>query len=292
LILGTALLGMARVGGREPVVVMGVINLSSDSFFKGSVTDIGDVVSRARAMVENGAKIIDLGAMATGPSSKPVSSDVERKLLIPAVKAILKELDVTLSVDTQRSEIAAEAVSSGASVVNDISGLKGDQKMVEVLKNTGCSAILMAANRLPGDVCGMREIKGALKKSLDLCRQHGVSLRKIAVDPAVGHWPARLNRFRKKRVSLQGYSPATFHDLHIIARLGEFSCLGRPICVGISRKSFIGEVLGKPPEGRLIGSLAATAVAVLNGAAVIRTHDVKETVEAVRIAEAIRNARE
>ncbi|MEM2878455.1 MAG: dihydropteroate synthase [Candidatus Hadarchaeales archaeon] len=288
--LGTGLLGKVKVGGSEPVAVMGVINLSSDSFFRGSVVRTDEVLPRAREMVEEGAKIVDVGAMATGPRSSPVPQELELKLLIPAVKSIAKELDVTVSVDTQRSEVAAAAISAGASVVNDVTGLKGDLGMVEVLKRTGSSAILMAARRLPGDVLGIAEIKNALRRSLDICSEHGVSLRRVAVDPAVGHWPGRLARLNSKKSRGGSYTPATSHDLEIIARLEEFRTLGRPLCVGISRKSFVGEILEKHPDGRLCGSLAGAAIAVLNGASIIRTHDVKETVEAVRVAEAIRNA--
>ncbi|MEM2875253.1 MAG: dihydropteroate synthase, partial [Candidatus Hadarchaeales archaeon] len=128
--MAKAVLGSLRVGDGESVAVMGVINLSRDSFFRGSVTDPSEVVNRAARMVSDGAGMIDLGAMATGPSSKPVAPEAEKRALIPAVRAVVRALDAPVSVDTQRAEVAAEAVSAGASVVNDVTGLKGDPEMV------------------------------------------------------------------------------------------------------------------------------------------------------------------
>ena len=289
--MSVAKLGSLKVGSGWHVAVMGVINLSEDSFFSGSIVKSDEVLLRAEKMVEEGADILDIGAMATGPTSAPVPPEKEKKMLVPAVRRICSELDVPVSVDTQRADVAEEAISNGASAVNDVTGLKGDSRMADIVGRTGSSLVVMASRKLPGDVLGMEEIIAELRKSLAVCRSHGIPLSRVVVDPGVGHWPGRLALLRERKGKPGKLSPATLHDIQILLNLRRMRSLGRPICVGISRKSFVGEVLGgRPPEGRLHGSLAATAIAVLNGANLIRTHDVRETVDAVRVAEAIANA--
>jgi dihydropteroate synthase len=290
----TAKLGKVKVGDGHPVSVIGVINLSPDSFYPQSVRGPEQALARAREMIKQGVAIIDVGAMATGPRAKPIPVNLELHRMVPAVKAIAK-LGVTVSADTQRAEVAEAAVGAGASVVNDVSGLKADPNMAEVIASRGCSAILMASDRAPGDVYEVGEIRRALAESLGVCKKHGIPLERVVLDPAVGYWPARLKRLGRKfkgQVRGRPYPYAAFLDLRILARLSEFRELGRPICVGISRKSFLGAVLGlKDPSQRLAGSLAASAVAVFIGVDVLRAHDPAETMQAARIAEAIRSAR-
>jgi dihydropteroate synthase len=244
-------------------------------------------------MIEEGAAIIDVGAMATGPRSTPVTLEREMEELIPAVKAISRKLGVPISADTQRAEVARAAIEAGAEIINDISGLKGDAQMAETIARAGCSTIIMATERLPGDVFEIDEIKMALDKSLKICREHGIPSKKVVVDPAVGYWPGRMARLGQRAYRLMkggGYRFATFVDLRILARLREID-VGRPICVGVSRKTFIGDVLKLDnPDDRLVGSLAAAALAVANGAHAIRTHDPIETLQASRMAEAIMSA--
>lgn len=290
-----ARLGDVKVGENQRVVIIGALNLSPDSFYRGSITrKKSDMIKRARWMVEQGANVIDVGAMGTGPKSRPISPEMEKRELVSAVKLLAKELDVPISADTQRAEIAKAAIEAGVTVINDISGLKSDARMAEVIADAGCSALVMATRRAPGDVYETDEIKLALKESLHICKKSGVPLNRVVLDPAIGYWPARLARFghrAKKRARDSRYKVVTLIDLKILARLQELKSLGCPLCVGISRKSFLGDVLKLPkPEDRLIGSLAATAIAVLNGADVIRTHDPAETLQAVRVAEAIREA--
>lgn len=292
--MNMAKLGGVRVGDGRPVVIIGAINLGVESFYRGSiVSGPKDVVKRAREMVEGGAEVIDIGAMGAGPRAIPISQGEELRKLIPAIKAASKEVDAPISADTQRADVAEAAIESGASIVNDISGLKADARMADVIARAGCSAILMATKNAPGDVYEIGEIRGALKSSLKICREHGVPLKKVVVDPAMGHWPARLASLRPRAKELakgRKYSFATYLDLRILARLKEID-VGRPICLGMSRKSFIGDVLRLPnPEDRLSGSLAVAAVAVLNGAHAIRTHDPLETLQAVRMAEGVRDA--
>lgn len=291
--MGTALLGGVEIGDGRPVTIIGAMNLSKDTFYKGSIV-LGpdDAVRRARKMIDEGAKIIDIGSMSTGPRSKPIPPHEELQKLIPAIKALSKEIDVPISADTQRADVAKAAIEAGASIVNDVSGLKSDPRMANVIAEKGCSVLLMATKKAPGDVYKISEIKDALNESMKICVKHGISLNRVVIDPAVGHWPARLARLGQlatRRLKGRNYSFATHLDLTILARLKEIK-IGRPICLSISRKSFIGAVLKLPnPKDRLYGSLAASAIAVLNGAHALRTHDPLETIQAVRIAEAIRN---
>lgn len=264
-----------QVGGNNPVAIISIINVSPNSFYPGSVVKSPrEAVRRARSMLEEGADIIDIGAMSTAPGVRPIPASLERRRLLPMVEALAKELDAPISVDTQRAEIAKATLEAGAKIVNDVSGLKADDRMADVLADFGCSAVLMAAEERPGDVKTIEEIKRALRESLHTCEVHGIDEQKIVLDPGIG------------------FGKGAEWDLYILANMGKLLALGRPICIAVSRKTFIGKVLNLPnPAGRLWGSLAATAIAVLNGADVIRTHDPKETLHAIRIAEAIRGAR-
>jgi len=292
--LVTAELGKVRVGDGRPVVIIGAINLGEGSFYKASIVrEPKNIAKKARVMVEEGAEIIDIGAMATGPLSRPISERRELQKLIPAIRATSREIDAPISADTQRAAVAEAAVEAGATIINDVSGLKADARMAEVLAVTGCSAILMAAKRFPGDVYEIGEIREELSLSLKICQEHNIPLKRVVVDPAFGQWPARLARLgRRAKNRFRGleYSFATYLDLRILARLKELK-IDRPICLSISRKSSIGDVLGlSDPEERLYGSVAAAAIAVLNGAHALRTHDPIETLHAARVAEAIRGA--
>lgn len=262
-----------KVGDGNPVVIVGAINVGAESFYSGSVVQSkAEAVKRASAMLEEGAHVIDVGAMSTAPGAEPISTSLEMRRLIPVVRALAKALSSPISVDTQRAIVAEAAIEAGASIVNDVSGLKADPKMARVLSSFGCSTVLMAAKERPGDAKSIDEIMSTLRDSLRICELNGIDERKVVLDPGIG------------------FGKGAEWDLHILANLSKLKTLGRPICVAVSRKSFIGRVLNLPdPADRLWGSLAATAIAVLNGADVVRTHDPKETSHAVRIAEAIRS---
>jgi dihydropteroate synthase len=272
--MGRAELAGVPVGDGSPVVIMGAINVAPETFYKGSlVKGPEDAVKRAKEMVREGADIIDLGAMSTAPGVEPISADEERKRLLPVLKAIEKTTNAPISVDTQRAEIARAALDAGAQMINDVSGFKADPEMAQVVAESGCSAIVMATKRRPGDIKTIEEARKTLKNSLEICEKHEIDLEKIVVDPGIG------------------FGKGAEWDLHILANLRKLSDLDRPICVGVSRKSFIGEALDlEDPADRLWGSLGATAIAVLNGVSVVRTHDPKETLHAVRVAEAIQRA--
>jgi dihydropteroate synthase len=267
---------------------MGVINVSPESFYKGSVTTQIDAIRRcAESMVVDGAAIIDVGAMSTAPYlSTQISLEEEILRLESAVRVINDTVHLPISVDTTRAEAAESAIKMGAKIINDVTGLKGDPQMAKIIAEYDVSTILMAHDSKDSRDDPITRIKAALAESLTLSHTAGIDDEKIVVDPGLGF-------FRKEGKGI-GFSPTKdlpwyAWDCTVIRELSKLRDLGRPLCVSASRKSFIGKILGHDrPEERLIGSLAAAAIATFNGAHLIRTHDVRESVEAVKMAENIR----
>ena len=267
------ILGRVSVGDSQPVRLMGIINLSRESFYKGSVAQPGEALSLARRMQEEGADMIDLGAVSTAPGSPFVSEDLERERLFPALKEVLGGLDIPVSVDTQRASVAGDALSLGAECINDVSGLCHPAMAASVAEHGG-SLVIMASAHRPGDLLDMDQIIPLLGERIIAAEQAGVEPAKIAVDPGIGKWVPEK---------------APCHDLAILDGLPRLRVLGRPVVAALSRKSFIGEVLSQPdPFQRLEGTLAATAIAVYLGAHIVRTHDVSASKNAIRMARAIR----
>jgi dihydropteroate synthase len=285
-----AKLGDVKIGDEHPVAVMGVINVSPESFYKGSVTTQIDVIRRrAEAMVVDGAAIIDVGAMSTAPYlSTQISLEEEIHRLVSAIRVINDTVHLPISVDTTRAAAAESAIKMGAKIINDVTGLKGDPQMAKIIAHHGVSTILMAHDPKESrrDDAPITRIKASLDESLNLSHTAGIDTEKIAVDPGLGF-------FRREGAGI-GFSPTKdlpwyAWDCTVIRELSKLRDLGRPLCVSASRKSFIGKILDhKRPEERLIGSLAAAAIATFNGAHLIRTHDVRESVEAVKTAANIR----
>ncbi len=261
-----------KVGDDQPVRIMGVINLSKESFYKNSVVSSSNVLDAAIKMINEGADFIDVGARSTWPLAEKISKDEERSRLIPAISA-LSGISVPVSVDTMFADIAEEALFKGARIINDVSGFTADKKMMEVAKKFECPVILMASNNVPGDPVGMDATIESLERIISYAEKKYISPDNIIIDPAIGKWTP------------EKYPMYDFETIDNIERL---RILQKPILAAISRKSFIGETIGKPATERLYGSLAATAIAVRNGAHIIRTHDVGPTLDAVRIAEASR----
>jgi dihydropteroate synthase len=264
------------------VALMGVLNVSPESFYGGSVVTAGDELVRAAdAMVRAGAAFVDVGAMSTAPYlDTRVSEDEEGERLASAIARIARRIDVAVSADTSRARPARAALEAGARIINDVTGLTGDPALAGGVARGGAGLIAMAAQR---DVHERRApvdaVAGLLAESLDLAAAAGIAPDAIVVDPGIGF-------FRHAGLPWHEW------DCAILAGLEELRLLGRPVCVGVSRKSFIGAVAGeRDPANRLPGSLAAAALAVLGGAAVIRTHDVAETRQAVQVAQAVRRAR-
>ncbi|MCJ7443607.1 MAG: dihydropteroate synthase [Methanotrichaceae archaeon] len=266
-------LGRVLVGDRYPVRTIGVINLSQESFYKGSIAGPGEALEKARSFVEEGADLIDIGAVSTAPFSPKIDEVQERERLLPVLKQILNNVDIDISVDTYRSEIAESALSLGATCINDVSGLINPE-MAKTIADYGSSVIVMASKENPGDLLFLDDIIRILSERVRYAIEAGISKDRITVDPGVGKWvPEKTPEY----------------DLAILDGFSLLKCLKRPILAAVSRKSFIGAKLNKTdPSQRLFGSLAATAIAVYNGAHAVRTHDVAASLDIVRMAHAIR----
>ncbi len=262
---------------------MGVINLSPESFYKGSIYKGVEVIKNAaEEMIFNGAKMLDIGARSTAPWSKKISIQEEKERIIPALEIISEFIDnnFILSIDTQYREIAEIAYDLANKfkkkiIINDVSCLKTDPKLIDFIISHEIPIILMASKKIPGDLCKIEEIIEELGKTINLLKNKGYNEQNIIIDPGIGHW-----------VEKKTYE----YDLKIINNLQKLRVLQRPILVAISRKSFIGNVLKiDDPKDRLSGSLSSTAIAVYNGAHIIRTHDVnKNLLDIIKMAEAIR----
>lgn len=268
------LVGWVKVGDLEPVRLMGVINLSRESFYKGSVVvRPKDALAAARRLQEEGADIIDLGAVSTAPGSPAISFEVEKERLFASLKEITDNLDIVVSVDTQRAKIAEKALSCGAACINDVSGLHDPDMAFRVADYDG-SLIIMASDQRPGDLADLNRIIPNLGEKVKRAVGAGVDLKKISIDPGIGKWVP-------ERTAAQ--------DLAILDGFDRLRIIGRPVMAALSRKTFIGERLNIPDPGkRLAGSLAATAVAVYQGAHIVRTHDISASLEGIAMATAIR----
>lgn len=269
-----------RVGDAYPVRVVGVINVSPESFYKGSVrTSHEEIVNTALSMTKEGADIIDIGAMSTAPYLKTeISKEEETKRLVSAIKAVKQAVKIPVSADTTRSQPAEAAIKAGADIINDVSGLRNDTRMAKIAAEYDVPLILVAREKREGKGTPIEQVISALKQSLNLAQKAGISPEKVVIDPGIGF-------FRHTEV------PWYIWDCNIIGNLERLRVLKRPIHIGVSRKSFIGKILNQDsPEQRLYGSLSATAIAVYKGAHMIRTHDVTPTIEVIRLAEQIRKS--
>src|SRR5215831_15123933 len=278
--LHRATLAGVSLGRGLPAAVMGALNVSPESFHAGSIhTEGADLVAAAASMVDAGAVLIDVGARSTAPyGTTAVSEADERERLARAVEVLAAKLSVPISADTARPGPARAALDAGARVINDVSGLRHPE-VAALIRERAAGAILMAfPGRAPSGLSPTASVKTLLQESLGHARGAGIPDERIVLDPGIGF-------FRGERVSWDEW------DASVLAGLGELDSPGRPLCVGESRKSLLGAIKGRPrAQDRLAGSLAATAVAVWNGASLVRSHDVTETLDAVRVAERIRRA--
>lgn len=281
-----AVLGSVAVGPSLPVRIMAAINVSPESFYRGSVsTTPRAIAAAAEKAVEDGAELLDLGAMSTAPYLKAeITEEAEMERVRVALEAVAGTR-ATVSVDTVRASVADAALRHGATVLNDVTGLKHDERMASVVRERGASLLAMAHSAADSGEGPARRVAKALRETMRIAERAGLDERRLVLDPGIGF-------FREEGAGL-AYSPQRRMpwyrwDCEVLANLKALQRLGRPICVGVSRKSFIGKLAGlESPDERLPGSLAATALAVSNGASMVRTHDVRETVQAVRVAEAI-----
>lgn len=275
-------LGSLEVGDQLPVRVVGVVNLSTSSFFKGSIAiSKVDIENKVTTMIQEGVDCLDIGAQSTRPiqiygGEGRVDKDQELEIVQNALASSLDILssysNIEISVDTQRKNVAEKALSMGVRVINDISGFKKEPEIAQNIADFGATGVVMAARKEPGDVFLMSDILAELKSSIEIGLNKGIEGDKLIIDPGIGSWEAR------------DYN----HDYAIIKNLEELRMLQKPIYIGISRKTFVGKALNDaPPEERLFGSIGATIVSLVNGAHVVRTHDVKPTLDAIRVAEKI-----
>ena len=279
-----AMLGTVPVGGDSRVVVMGALNVSPESFYGGSVHRDRDALVRAgTAMARAGAAVLDVGARSTAPYLDTAIDDAEEAdRLAGAVHVLVAKVGIPVSADTARAAAARAALEAGATIVNDVTAFT-DPEVARLVAARGVSAILMASPAAAGGALGdtgpLATITGILSGAMGRAREAGIPDDRVVLDPGIGF-------FRDAPVSWDVW------DTTVLARLDGLACLGRPLCVGVSRKSFLGAITGHgDPAERLPASLAATAIAVMRGAAVIRTHDVAATVDAVRVAERLLAAR-
>jgi dihydropteroate synthase len=294
-VLARARLGDVAIGDGFPVVLMGVLNVSPESFYAGSV-HVGedDLLRAADEMIGAGARILDVGAMSTAPYLETrIDEAEEADRLAGAVARLTEKFSVAVSADTTRSGPARAALDAGATIINDVSGLRGDPAMASLLAARGAGAVLMASRsgterrreyRRGGRPAGaqarapVRTVASLLGDSLDRARRAGIAEERIVLDPGIGF-------FRDEAIRWFEW------DAAVLAHLSDLRRFGRPLAVGVSRKSFIGALTAEAdPAHRLAGSLAATAVAVRNGAALVRTHDVAPTRDAVLVASALRQS--
>ena len=273
-------MNVTRIGEHEfrwgsRTYVMGIVNVTPDSFSGDGLTDLEAAVAQAKQMEEDGADLIDIGGESTRPETwagPGLSVEDELARVIPVVTGLAAAVSVPVSIDTYKAEVARRAIAAGAALVNDVWGLRRDPTMAATVAAAGVQVVLM--HNKPGggyrDLIG--EIAGSLRESVGLARAASVANDRIIVDPGIG--------FGKTREE----------NLEIIRRLPEFRTLGFPLLIGPSRKSFIGKTLDLPPGERLEGTAAAVALSIAGGADIVRVHDVKAMVRVARMADAIRQA--
>jgi len=275
--------GSLDVGDDFAPVIMGVLNLSPESFYKGFVYEDFDQMKKAATeMIQNGAKLLDLGARSTAPWSKTITIEEEVNRFVPAMEYLCKIIpnDIIISVDTQYKKVAQGAYEISEKngkkiVINDVSCLKTDPSLADFVNEYDLPILLMASKKVPGDLLEIEEIISEFRKTIESLKLKGYDVNKVILDPGIGHW-----------VEKKTYK----YDLKIIGNLNKLRILKKPILIAVSRKSFIGTALNLPdPENRLNGTLSATAIAVYNGAHIIRTHDVNHQLsEIVELADQIR----
>jgi dihydropteroate synthase len=273
-----ALLQRWREGGRaSPAIVMGVVNVTPDSFSDGGLfLDTEAAIAQGRKLAADGAAILDIGGESTRGNATPVTEGEERRRVLPVIAALAGG-EALISIDTMKAPVAEAALRAGAHIVNDIRGLQGDPEMAQLAARHGAGVVAM---HNPGVLGSTRPLEGDpvehclryFERSLEIARRAGVAEDRIALDPGFG------------------FGKSLEQNLELLARLPELQALGVPVLVGTSRKSFIGKVTGRDLADRLIGTIATNVAAALAGAAIVRVHDVAEHVDAVRVAAAIRGA--
>lgn len=263
----------------ERTYIMGIVNVTPDSFFDGGrYNSTQKAIDHAFRLIDEGADIIDIGGESTRPGAQPVSLEEELKRVIPVIEGIAKKTKIPISIDTYKSEVAEQAIKSGATIINDISGLRFDPKMAEVASKYEVAVVIMHIKGTPKDMQNnphynalVPEIIEYIRESIIIAKKAGVDEKKIIIDPGIG------------------FGKLPQHNLEIIKNLSAFCQLQKPILIGVSRKSFIGKILDDaPPSERLEGTAAAVVASIINGANIVRVHDVAYMKKFVKVADAIK----
>lgn len=257
--------------------VMGILNVTPDSFSDGGrYLDVQQAVTHAETMIAEGATLIDIGGESSRPGASPVSIDEELARVVPVIDALADTVDVLISVDTSKAEVAQRALEAGAHIVNDITALSGDPDMAIVVAEMKAGIILMHMKGTPRtmqqspkykDV--VNEVRAWLEKKVQNAEAQGIAPERIIIDPGIG------------------FGKTTEHNLQLLKRLSEFQALNRPLLIGTSRKSFIGNILNVPVTARVEGTVATVCWAITHGADIVRVHDVKANVYAARMTDVL-----
>jgi dihydropteroate synthase len=261
----------------QRVHVLGVVNVTPDSFSDGgNYFQCDHAVRHAMALVEEGADLLDVGAESSRPGADPVDEEEELRRLLPVVRDLVKRTAVPISVDTTKAAVAERALDAGAALINDISALQFDGRMAAVVARSGAGVILMHMQGIPKTMQQrpfyanvVDDVYAFLADRLAVAMQAGIHSEMIALDPGIG------------------FGKNIEHNLKLLAHLDKLVSLGRPILAGVSRKGFIGSILDRPVEGRLMGTAAAVAVAIMKGARIVRVHDVAPMRDVIRMVEAV-----
>lgn len=263
----------------QKTYIMGIVNVTPDSFYDGGCYfSVQKAIDHAMRLIDEGADILDIGGESTRPGAEPVSVEEELKRVIPVIEHIASKASIPISIDTYKSKVAEEAIKAGASIINDISGLRFDPQMAHIASKYGVAIVLMHIKGTPKNmqqdpsyVSLLPEIIEYLRDSIVIAKEAGIDEKKIIIDPGIG------------------FGKLPEHNLYIIKNLKEFTNLGKPILIGVSRKSFIGRILNETsPHDRLEGTASAVAISVINGANIVRVHDVAYMAKIVKIADAIK----
>lgn len=261
----------------ERTWIMGVVNVTPDSFFDGGLYfDKEKAVEQGLKLASEGADIIDIGGESTRPGSDPVPREEEIRRVIPVISALRQKIDVLISIDTTKCEVAQAALDAGADMINDISSFRFDPRMADLAAQNNAGVILMHMKGKPKTMQAdpfyedlLEEVKSFLKERLENAQASGIKKEKIIIDPGIG--------FGKRLED----------NLALINNLSFLEELGRPVLIGISQKSFIGKILNLPPEERLEGTIASAVLSIVRGAHILRVHDLEAINRAVLVTEAI-----
>lgn len=258
--------------------VMGILNVTPDSFSDGGkYRDANVAIDRGLEMIAEGAKIIDVGGESTRPGAKPIAIEEQIQRVVPVIEGLAKQSDIIISIDTTKSKVAKAAIDAGAAMVNDISGLQADEKMAKLVAKTKSAIVLMhmqgqpeTMQKKPLYVNILQEVIDFLQRAIEQAESAGIKNNSIVVDPGIG------------------FGKSVNHNLILIRELSQLHSLKKPVLMGVSRKSFIGRVLGiKSPEMLGVGTAVVHAWCVAGNAQILRVHDVKETLDTIKIVQAI-----